>query len=187
MKKISVFASGGGSNAQKIYDYFNGSDLVVIDSVVCNNVNAKVLDRAKGWGCEQVVLSKDEFRHSNELSEWLLSRGTDLIVLAGFLWLVPKSLLKAFPNKIVNIHPALLPKYGGKGMHGMNVHKAVQEANEKQSGITIHYINEEYDKGDVIFQEKCLVQGMEAEEIASEVLKLEHKYLPVVIEKILKN
>jgi len=187
MKKISIFASGGGSNAQKIHDYFEGDSEVVIDSVVCNNPNAKILKRADSWGCEKYVVDKDEFKNSDELSELLLRRGTDLIVLAGFLWLVPASLLKAFPDKIVNIHPALLPNYGGKGMHGMNVHKAVQNAAEKESGITIHYINEEYDKGDVIFQASCPVEGMEFDEIAAEVLKLEHKYFPEVIEKILKT
>jgi phosphoribosylglycinamide formyltransferase 1 len=187
MKKISIFASGGGSNAQKIYDYFDGNSEVKIDSVICNNPSAKVLDRADVWGCDKFVVTKDRFRNSQELSELLLNRGTDLIVLAGFLWLVPEALLKAFPDKIVNIHPALLPKYGGKGMHGMNVHKAVKNAKEKESGITIHYINEEYDKGDVLFQARCSVEGLKAEEIAQEVLKLEHKHFPEVIEKILKS
>jgi phosphoribosylglycinamide formyltransferase-1 len=187
MKKISIFASGGGSNTQKIYDYFNQSTFAEIDSVVCNDRSAKVLDRTVGWGCEQIVVSKEAFKNTDELAVMLLKRGTDLVVLAGFLWLVPGSLLKAFPNKIVNIHPALLPKYGGKGMHGKNVHKAVEEAQEKESGITIHYINEEYDKGDVIFQAKCSVQGLNADEIATEVLKLEHHHFPLVIEKILKS
>ena len=186
MKKISIFASGGGSNAQKIHDYFEGNSEVKIDSVVCNDPKANVLNRADVWDCEKFLVDRDSFRNSQKLSELLLSRGTDLIVLAGFLWLVPVSLLKAFPNRIINIHPALLPKYGGKGMHGVNVHKAVQNAKEKESGITIHYINEEYDKGDVIFQTSCLVEGMEFDEIAAEVLKLEHKYFPEVIEKILK-
>jgi phosphoribosylglycinamide formyltransferase-1 len=187
MKKISIFASGGGSNAQKIYDYFEGSSTVKIDSVICNNPEANILDRADDWGCEKIVVSKEAFKNSNKLSESLLGRGTDLIVLAGFLWLVPPTLLKAFPDKIVNIHPALLPKFGGKGMHGMNVHKAVQEAKEIESGITIHYINEEYDKGDVIFQEKCSVVGLNAYEIASEVLKLEHEHFSKEIEKILSK
>jgi len=187
MKNISIFASGGGSNAQKIYDYFEGSSTVKIDSVICNNPKAKILNRSDGWGCEKVIVSREAFVNSEELSENLLKRETDLIVLAGFLWLVPQSLLKAFPGKIINIHPALLPKFGGKGMHGMNVHKAVQEAKEIESGITIHYINEEYDKGDVIFQEKCSVIGMTAEQIASEVLKLEHEHFPIEIEKILNK
>ncbi|MFT6715689.1 MAG: phosphoribosylglycinamide formyltransferase-1 [Saprospiraceae bacterium] len=185
MKKISIFASGGGSNAQKIYDHFKGRDEVQIDSVVCNNSKAKIMERSIEWGCERVVVSKETFKSTEELSKLLLKRGTDLIVLAGFLWLIPESLLKAFPNKIVNIHPALLPKYGGKGMHGMNVHNAVEQAKENESGITVHYINEEYDKGDVIFQAKCSVQGLDADKIAAEVLKLEHKYFPEVIEKIL--
>ncbi|MFT6746984.1 MAG: phosphoribosylglycinamide formyltransferase-1 [Glaciecola sp.] len=187
MKKISIFASGGGSNAQKIYDYFKGGGQVEIDSVVCNSPEAKVLERSKEWGCSEIVVTKEGFKSTDELSKILLDRGTDLIVLAGFLWLVPMSLLKAFPDRIINIHPALLPKYGGKGMHGMNVHKAVQKANENESGITIHYINEEYDKGDVLFQANCSVKGMDANEIAAEVLKLEHKYFPEVIKKLLIN
>lgn len=185
MKKISIFASGGGSNAQKIHDYFAGNSEVCIDTVICNNPKAGILDRSKSWGCEQYVISKDKFRNTEELSEFLLSRKTDLIVLAGFLWLVPVSLLKAFPNKIVNIHPALLPKFGGKGMHGSNVHQAVFDAKEKESGITIHYINEEYDKGDVVFQAACPVEGLEPEEIAKKVLELEHFHFPRVIETLL--
>lgn len=187
MKKISIFASGGGSNAQKIFDFFEGNDAVDIDSVVSNNANAKVLERSKTWGCDQLVVEREGFKNSDTLSNWLLNRGTDLIVLAGFLWLVPESLLKAFPDKIVNIHPALLPKYGGKGMHGMNVHRAVKEAGETESGITIHFINEEYDKGDVIFQAKCDVKDMDAEEIAAEVLKLEHQHFPRILEQLLSE
>lgn len=185
MKKLSIFASGGGSNAQKIYDYFKDSKEVEIDTVVSNNPSAKVLERAKGWGCEIVVIDRSSFRTTNELSDYLLSRGTDLIVLAGFLWLVPGSLLKSFPDKIVNIHPALLPKFGGRGMHGMNVHQAVFNAKEKESGITIHFINEEYDKGDVVFQGKCNIEGKDPQGIADEVLRLEHYHFPRVIEKIL--
>lgn len=185
MKKLSIFASGGGSNAQKIYDYFKNSNEIEIDSVVSNQSSAKVLDRAKKWGSKTVILDKASFRSTDELSDYLIARGTDLIVLAGFLWLVPGSLLKSFPNKIVNIHPALLPKFGGKGMHGMHVHQAVFDAKEKESGITIHYINEEYDKGDVIFQAKCNVEGLSPELIAQKVLELEHYHFPREIEKLL--
>lgn len=185
MKKLSIFASGGGSNAQKIHDYFKDNDSVVIDTLVTNKSDAGVLEKASSWGCNTLVVNKEDFYSTNDLSDFLLKRGTDLIVLAGFLWLVPASLLKSFPNKIINIHPALLPKYGGKGMHGINVHKAVWDAKEKESGITIHYINEEYDKGDVVFQATCNVQGLSPEQIAGKVLELEHYHFAREIEKLL--
>ena len=187
MKKISIFASGGGSNAQRIVDYFQDDKTMVIDTLVCNNPNAAVLERALKWGCKVILVEREAFRKTSDLAKELEKRGTDLVVLAGFLWLVPKSLLDVFPNKIVNIHPALLPKYGGKGMHGENVHKAVEAANEIESGITIHFINEEYDKGDVIFQARCNVEGLNSSEIGSAVLELEHKYFPEVIGKLLKK
>ncbi len=187
MQKISVFASGSGSNAQKIYDYFKNNPEIVIDSVVCNNKNAKVLDRAMDWGCETFLLDKKSFRETDELAQLLKERNTDLVVLAGFLWLIPMSLLKAFPNKIINIHPALLPKFGGKGMHGAHVHQAVYAAGEKESGISIHFINEEFDKGELVFQAKCNVEGLSPEEIAAKVLTLEHEHFPKVIHQILQN
>ena len=133
-----------------------------------------------------LLLGRDQTLKQSLVNE-LKRRKIDLVVLAGFLWLIPTSLLKAFPNKIVNIHPALLPKYGGNGMHGMTVHRAVYEAGELESGITIHYINEEYDKGAPIFQARCAVKGMSPEEIAAAVLKLEHQHFPRVIEKILQE
>ncbi len=187
VKKISIFASGGGSNAQKIVDYFKDDKTVVIDTLVCNNPSAGVLKKAVSWGCEVIQVDRESFRNSSDLAIKLGKRETDLVVLAGFLWLVPASLLEVFPNKIINIHPALLPKFGGKGMHGENVHKAVEIANEKESGITIHYINEEYDKGDVVFQAKCNVEGLNYKEIGQEVLKLEHAHFPEVIGKLLKE
>ena len=187
MKKISIFASGSGSNAQKIYDYFKNHPEIEIDSVVCNNKNAGILDRAIDWGCEIFLIDKKSFRETDELAKILKERKTDLIVLAGFLWLIPMSLLKTFPDKIVNIHPALLPKFGGKGMHGANVHQAVFEANENESGISIHYINEEYDKGAMIFQAKCDVLGLNPSEIAAKVLALEHEHFPKVIHQILQD
>ena len=183
MKKIAVFASGSGSNAEAIYEYFK-NDAVKIEIVVCNKENAGVLDRATRWGCDQLVIDRAVFQ-SETLVEELKSREIDLIVLAGFLWLIPTTLLNEFPNQIVNIHPALLPKYGGKGMHGMNVHRAVFANKEKESGITIHYINQEYDKGASIFQTTCDVEGLLPEEIAAEVLKLEHYHFPRVIEQLL--
>lgn len=187
MKKLAIFASGSGSNAQAIYDFFKDDPFVHIDVVVSNKQEAKVLERAKEWGCERLVVDRLSFYDSNELANSLKERGVDWIILAGFLWLIPPTLLKAFPNRIVNIHPALLPKYGGKGMHGMNVHKAVHENAEEKSGITIHYINEEYDKGAPILQAKCNVKGMNPDQIAKEVLRLEHYHFPRAIKKILES
>lgn len=187
MKKLSIFASGGGSNAEKIYEYFKDNNNVVIDTLIVSNKNAGIIERSKNWGCEVVILEKSDFYTSDKVVEFLKNRNTDLIILAGFLWLVPDNLVIAFPNKIVNIHPALLPKYGGKGMYGMNVHRAVELAKEKESGITIHYINNEYDKGDIIFQASCNVENLKAEQIAEEVLKLEHQNFPEVINKLLNK
>lgn len=186
MKRISIFASGSGTNAQAIYDFFKNEPNVVIDSVVVSNPKAGILDRCKDWGCEVVVLDKKEFKESTKLLTFLQSRGTDLIVLAGFLWLIPDYLTQNFPNKIVNIHPALLPKFGGKGMYGTHVHQAVAKAQEAKSGITIHYINEVYDEGEIIVQKSCEVKGLKAEDIAKEVLKLEHYYYPRTIAQLLE-
>lgn len=185
MKKLSIFASGGGTNAEKIHEYFKGNNNVVIDTLIVSNKNAGIIERSKNWGCKVVILEKSDFYNSNKIVEFLKNRNTDLIILAGFLWLVPDNLVAAFPNKIVNIHPALLPKYGGKGMYGMNVHRAVEQAKEKESGITIHYINNEYDKGDIIFQASCNVENLKAEQIAEEVLKLEHHNLSKVIGELI--
>ena len=187
MKKISIFASGSGSNAQKIVDYFKSNPKIKIDSLICNNPKAKVLDRALDWGCDSFLINKTDFKNEEYLVGLLKERNTDLIVLAGFLWLIPSFLIQEFPNKIVNIHPALLPKYGGKGMHGSHVHQAVFNAGEIESGISIHYINEEYDKGAIIHQEKCLIKGLNPEEIAAKVLELEHRFFPIVIDQILSN
>lgn len=187
MVNISVFASGSGSNAQKIYDYFTQFPEIRIDTLVCNNPNAGVLEKAKNWNCQVIMLNKKSFLQTEELSKILLQRKTNLIVLAGFLWLIPKSLIQSFPNKIINIHPALLPKYGGKGMHGEHVHKAVFDSKDKESGITVHYVNEEYDKGAPIFQARCNVEGLNPKEIAAAVLKLEHEHFPKVIHQLVKN
>mgnify|MGYP006150217703 FL=1 len=187
MIKLSVFASGSGTNAEKIYEYFKGNDLVKIDTVVVSNPNAGILQRSKNWGADVIILDKKEFKSTNNLAQELQKRETKLIILAGFLWLIPTSLTSAFPNKIINIHPSLLPKYGGKGMYGAKVHQAVFDAKEKESGITIHFVNEEYDKGAIILQRSCEVQGLNPTEIAHEVQKLEHKYFPIIVEELIKN
>lgn len=188
MKHIAIFASGGGSNAQKIIDHFAESDEIKIVTLLSNKADAFALERAEKHNIPTRVFDRPTFRETDEIVDYLKSLKVDLIVLAGFLWLVPKNLVNAFPNKIINIHPALLPKYGGKGMHGMHVHTAVAEAKEKESGITIHYVNERYDEGNVIFQAKCkLTQNDHPNEIAAKVLKLEHEHFPKVIEQLLRN
>ena len=153
-----------------------------------NNPNAYALKRAETYHVPALLFTRNEFYNTNKVLEQIQHFKPDLIVLAGFLWLVPQNLLQAFPNRIINIHPALLPQYGGKGMHGQHVHSAVLQAGEKESGITIHYINEEYDKGAFIRQERCpVLPGDTPEDLAARVLQLEHRYLPLVAEQLLST
>jgi phosphoribosylglycinamide formyltransferase-1 len=185
-KKIALFASGSGSNVQNIIEYFAGNKSVIIDSVWTNNPNAFVLERIKKYKVEAFVFTKEEFRNTNTVTDALKNRGIDLVVLAGFLWLIPVNLIQNF--RIINIHPALLPKYGGKGMYGSNVHRSVVENKEHESGITIHEVNEKYDEGRIIFQAKTLLTPEDTpEDVAAKVHELEYKYFPLVIEKILKG
>ncbi|MCX6183136.1 MAG: phosphoribosylglycinamide formyltransferase [Bacteroidetes bacterium] len=184
---IAVFASGSGSNAQKIFERFEQHSHIKVALLVCNKPEAYVIDRAKNFGIPVLLVDKSSFSDENFLLPALKKHNIEFIVLAGFLWLIPAYLIKAYPNKMVNIHPALLPKYGGKGMHGAHVHNAVYENKEKESGISIHFVNEIYDSGEVIFQATCLVEGLQPEEIANEVLKLEHHHFPEVIEKLLSK
>lgn len=186
VKKLAIFASGNGSNAEKIFEHFKGSDHVEVSLLLTNNPNALVIELAKRYNVPVAVFNRKGFYETEEITDMLLSHEVDLIVLAGFMWLVPPSLVKAFPNKIINIHPALLPKYGGKGMYGDFVHKAVVEAKESESGITIHFVNEHYDEGQIIFQERCTVSPDDTPEtLAGKVHLLEHRYYPQVIENIL--
>lgn len=186
VKKLAVFASGNGSNAENIFEHFKGSDHVEVSLLLTNNPNALVIERAKRYNVPVAVFNRKGFYETEEITDMLLSHEVDLIVLAGFMWLVPPSLVKAFPNKIINIHPALLPKYGGKGMYGDFVHKAVVEAKESESGITIHFVNEHYDEGQIIFQERCTVSPDDTPEtLAGKVHLLEHRFYPQVIENIL--
>lgn len=188
MLKIAIFASGSGSNAENIANYFKDDKDINISLIISNKADAYVHQRAKNLNIESVTFSKTDFETSGKVLSLLKERGIDFIVLAGFLLKVPDNLLEAYPNKIVNIHPALLPKFGGKGMYGDNVHKAVIEAREKETGITIHYINENYDEGDIIFQAKCPVEkGDSYEDVAKKVHILEYAHFPVIIEKILKG
>jgi len=183
--RIAVFASGSGSNAQRIAEYFEGKALLEISAIYCNNPGAYVLERAKSLGIPTVLFNRIDFYNSSVISEDLKSRKIDWIILAGFLWLIPESILKAYPQRIINIHPALLPAYGGKGMFGMKVHESVIAAGEKQSGITIHHVNELYDEGDIIFQATCQVQpGDTPEMLAAKIHELEYEHFPVVIGKL---
>ena len=185
MKKIVIFASGSGTNAENIIKYFANKDCATVVSVFTNNSNAKVIERASDLKISSEIFSKNEL-FEDKVLEKLKNIDPDLIVLAGFLLKLPPSIIENYPNKIINIHPALLPKYGGKGMYGMNVHKAVVENQEKESGITIHYVNENYDEGNIIFQESFPLSGKETpDDVAHKIQELEQRYFPEVIEKII--
>ncbi|KAB2846874.1 MAG: phosphoribosylglycinamide formyltransferase [Melioribacteraceae bacterium] len=184
MKRIAIFASGSGTNAQKIIEYFSASKEIFVDSLWSNNENAYALIRAEKLGIETFTFDSDEFYRSNEILDRLYDHRIDMIVLAGFLWLVPRNLTELFT--VINIHPALLPKYGGKGMYGTNVHKAVLASKDKESGITIHQVNQDYDKGKVIFQATCpIVSGDTPETLAARIHELEYLHYPRVIEELL--
>ena len=186
--KIAVFASGAGSNAQKIIDHFKNATLANVVLVVCNKPGAGVLEIARQHGIPTLVIDRERFFRGDGYVPMLQQAGIDLVVLAGFLWKVPHTLLNAYPKKILNIHPALLPKYGGKGMYGHFVHEAVLAAKEVETGITIHYVDEQYDHGDTIFQARCAVAaGDDAAAISRSVQQLEHYYYPRVIEDVLKK
>ncbi len=188
MKKIAIFASGTGSNTKKIIEYFKENQDISVELIISNRPSAPVLNLATEHHLHKLVLNRASFYESQDILSTLKQHQIDWIVLAGFLWLVPAYLVKAYPGRIINIHPALLPKYGGKGMYGMNVHRAIEEAGEKESGITIHYVNERYDEGDIIFQASCaLTDQDDAEEIAHKVQKLEHQHFAPVIQKLIQE
>ncbi|HXA01855.1 MAG TPA: phosphoribosylglycinamide formyltransferase [Cytophagaceae bacterium] len=185
---IAIFASGSGSNAQKIMGYFQGSENIRVKYLLSNNKEAYALERAEKMGIETKIFNRRAFRESDEIVEFLVNNEVSWVILAGFLWMIPENLIKAFPHRIINIHPALLPLYGGKGMYGMHVHTAVHKAKDKESGISIHLVNENYDEGEIIFQAKCLLDENDTpESIAEKVLKLEHEYFPKVIETLIKK
>jgi phosphoribosylglycinamide formyltransferase-1 len=170
MTRIAIFASGSGSNAENIANYFKDNLEVKISIILTNKANAFVLERAKKLNIKTLIFNKTQFLETDEILQVLIENEIDLIVLAGFLLQIPESLIKSFPKRIINIHPALLPKHGGKGMYGDNVHKAVVENKENESGITIHYVNENYDEGEIIFQSKCEVLPADNfEDVASKI------------------
>jgi phosphoribosylglycinamide formyltransferase-1 len=188
MNNIAIFASGSGTNADNLMRFFRTSPFGEVRTVLTNRPGAGVIGRAQSLEVESLVFTREQFYSSNEVLDLLIDRDIDYIVLAGFLWLVPENLLLPFENKIVNIHPALLPKYGGKGMYGSRVHRAVIEAGEPESGITIHYVNPEYDEGDIIFQARCrLVSGESPDSLAEKIHELEYKFFPTVVENLLKE
>ena len=185
-KHIAIFASGSGSNARKILEYFENREDVDVSLIVTNKRKAGVLIHANEFDVPTLRIDRSFFYDSQAILYILKSEKIDLIVLAGFLWLIPSYLIEAYPNKIVNIHPALLPKYGGKGMYGHHVHEAVKSNGERESGMTIHFVNEEFDDGGHIFQAKCaLEEGDSAEEIARKVLALEHANYAKVIDGLI--
>ncbi|HBX51297.1 MAG: phosphoribosylglycinamide formyltransferase [Bacteroidetes bacterium RIFOXYA12_FULL_35_11] len=185
MKKIVIFASGSGSNAETITKYFKDKN-VEISLFLTNNPNAYIIERAKILNIPCKIFNKEDFYSTNAISDILININPDLIILAGFLWLFPEKILRLFPNRVINIHPALLPKYGGKGMYGDKVHKAVIENGEKESGISIHYVNEKYDEGSIIYQAKCnIIANDTPETLAQKIHVLEYNYFPEVIEGVL--
>jgi len=185
MIRLAIFASGEGTNAQRFIEYYKSRQDVNISLIVTGNPNAKVIKRAVDMGIPYLVIEKNAFYNTGDVVA-ILKQKADFIVLAGFMWMVPVNLIKAFPNKMVNIHPALLPKYGGKGMYGLNVHRAVIANKEKRSGITIHFVNENYDEGKIIYQAECKVEEMDTPEtLANRIHALEHEYYPVIVERLL--
>jgi len=185
MPRLAVFASGNGTNAQRIIEYFRGHPSIAVTHLLCNNPDAYVLIRAKKLGVPTRIFNRTTFYETREIPDLLISQRIDYLILAGFLWLIPKNLLELYPGSIVNIHPALLPKYGGKGMYGMKVHEAVIASGDSESGITIHYVDENYDEGGIIFQAKCPVNiGETSEMLAEKVHQLEYRYFPEVIENV---
>ncbi len=186
MSQIAIFASGAGSNAARIIDRFQKHPFIRVSLVVCNRPGAGVLGLAEKAGIPQLLIEKERFFRGDGYVPELKDRRIDWVILAGFLWKVPLSVIQAYPGRIINIHPALLPKYGGKGMYGQLVHQAVVEAKEKESGITIHYVDELYDHGQVIFQARTpLAPDETPDTLAAAIHRLEHQHYPRVIEEVI--
>ena len=188
MRNIAIFASGSGTNAENIIKYFSNKETGKVSLVLSNKRDAYVLKRAAMLGIKSVFFDRNDFYSTGKVIKNLQKDKIDFIVLAGFLWLVPNNILNLYRGSIINIHPALLPLYGGKGMYGDKVHKAVISNHDKESGITIHYVNGQYDAGDIIFQARCKVEQSETPvSLAAKVHALEYKYFPIVIENLLRK
>jgi phosphoribosylglycinamide formyltransferase-1 len=188
MRNIAIFASGSGTNAENIIKYFSTKNTVKVSIVLSNKREAYVLKRASMHNIPTVFFDRNEFYATGKVLGYLLENKIDFIVLAGFLWLVPGNILNIYNNRIINIHPALLPAYGGKGMYGEKVHKCIIENHEKVSGITIHYVNQQYDEGDIIFQARCKIEETDTpESLALKIHTLEHKHYPKVIEELVSD
>ncbi len=187
MNRLALFASGNGSNVQRITEYFSGHPLIRVDLVLTNNPKAFVIERARDLKIPSVIFNRHEFYHSGHVLDLLSERNITHVILAGFLWMVPQNILNSFHGRILNIHPALLPKYGGKGMYGLRVHQEVIASGDTQSGITIHYVNEKYDEGQIIFQKRCQVNREDTPEtLAEKIHQLEYRFYPEIIEKELQ-
>ena len=187
-KRIAIFASGSGSNAQKIMEYFKKHNDAEVSIVLTNNPEAYVLQRADNFEIPSHIFDRREFTKTDDVVNLLKNLQINLIVLAGFLWLIPENLLKAFPNKIINIHPALLPKFGGKGMYGDKVHQSVLDAHEDESGITVHFVNENFDEGEVIHQSRFRIENDDdIEMLKFKGQQLEHLHYPKVVDQLLKK
>ncbi|MDG4715317.1 phosphoribosylglycinamide formyltransferase [Winogradskyella marincola] len=188
MKRIVIFASGSGSNAENLIKFFQNSDEASVIQVLTNNPHAKVLDRCKNLKISALSFNRIAFSKTEDVLNILKTSQPDLIILAGFLWKFPEFILNEFKNKVINIHPALLPKYGGKGMYGMHVHNAIVANKESETGITIHYVNENYDEGAIIFQAKCDVKTSDnAEDVAAKIHELEMEHFPKVVKQLLNS
>jgi len=188
LQGITIFASGAGSNASRIIDYFRNSTLTRVCLVICNKPGAGVISIAEKEGIPVLIIEKERFFKGDGYLPEIRQAGTNLIVLAGFLWKIPQALIDAYPRRIINIHPALLPKYGGRGMYGQYVHESVLNAGEMESGITIHYVDEHYDNGDILFQTACPVLDTDSpESLANRIHQLEHLHYPLVIDDLIKS
>lgn len=188
MIQLALFASGAGSNARQLIRFFHGHPTIRVALIVCNKPRAGVMAIAEEAGIPTLMIEKERFYGPTTYTPELRAAQIDFIVLAGFLWKIPAALITAYPRKIVNIHPALLPAYGGKGMYGQFVHEAVIRNKEKESGISIHFVDEQYDHGDIIFQARCSIDAEDtAEQLATKIHQLEHRYYPEVVERVVKE
>ncbi|MEQ8715653.1 MAG: phosphoribosylglycinamide formyltransferase [Cyclobacteriaceae bacterium] len=182
--KLAIFASGSGTNAQRLVEYFSDHDQIEVASILSNRKDAFVLERAARLGVNSRVFGREDIYQSSRLLDQLVDEQIDYIILAGFLWLIPSSMVARYPNRIINIHPALLPAFGGKGMYGAKVHEAVVNNGEWRSGITIHLVNEAYDEGAVLAQETCMLSTRDTpESLAQKIHQLEYAHFPVAVEK----